>query len=83
MAITLRIQEMTAELAQPILVGECAARQLGGGQALESQGSYLLNGLRTLHVLYAPKLVESDLDPRGTTGKGSQPKLKVVAGGRV
>ena len=81
-AITLRIQEMTAELAQPILVGECAARQLGGSQVLESQGSYLLSGLRTLHVLYAPQQVESDLDPRGSD-KGSQPKLKVVAGGRA
>lgn len=81
-AITLRIQEMTEELAQPILVGECAARQLGGSQSLESQGSYLLSGLRTLHVLYAPQQVERDLDPRGA-GKGSQPKLKVVAGGRA
>ena len=44
-SITLRIQEMTAELAQPVLIGECAARQLAEAK-LESQGSYLLSGLR-------------------------------------
>ena len=84
-AITLRIQEMTAELAQPILLGECAARQLGN-EKLESQGSYLLSGLRTLHVLFAPQPTQQELDPRGTDkgpGKGNQPKLKVVAGGRA
>jgi class 3 adenylate cyclase len=84
-AITLRIQEMTAELAQPILLGECAARQLGNEQ-LESQGSYLLSGLRTLHVLFAPQPRQRERDPRDTDngpGKGSQPRLKVVAGGRA
>ena len=84
-AITLRIQEMTAELAQPILLGECAARQLGN-EKLESQGSYLLSGLRTLHVLFAPQPRQQELDPRDTDkgpGKGNQPRLKVVAGGRA
>ena len=52
-SITLRIQEMTAELAQPILIGECAARQLGN-YGLISQGSYLLSGLQTPHTLFAP-----------------------------
>ena len=52
-SITLRIQEMTAELAQPILIGECAARQLGN-YGLMSQGSYLLSGLQTPHTLFAP-----------------------------
>jgi class 3 adenylate cyclase len=51
--ITLRIQEMTAELAQPILLGECVARQLDDLKP-ESQGSYLLAGLRTPHTLFAP-----------------------------
>lgn len=51
--VTLRIQEMTASLAQPILVGECAARQLSDF-GLESQGSYLLSGLRIPHCLFAP-----------------------------
>jgi CHASE2 domain-containing sensor protein len=52
--VVLRIQEMTAELAQPILVGAQAARQLQG-EALDSQGSYLLSGLKTPHTLYAPR----------------------------
>ncbi|CAE7163531.1 cyaA [Symbiodinium microadriaticum] len=51
-SITLRIQEMTAELAQPVLVGESAARQLTD-EKLESQGSYLLSGLRIPHTLFA------------------------------
>lgn len=53
--IALRIQEMTAELALPILVGECAARHLSE-QKLESQGSYLLAGLSKPHVLFSPPL---------------------------
>ena len=52
--IVLRIQEMTQDLAQPILVGECAARDLSG-ETLESQGSFLLDGLTTPHVLFAPR----------------------------
>ena len=52
--IVLRIQELTQDLAQPILVGECSARDLHG-DSLESQGSFLLDGLTTPHVLFAPK----------------------------
>lgn len=52
--IVLRIQEMTQDLAQPILIGECAARDLKGEQ-VESQGSFLLDGLTTPHVLFAPR----------------------------
>jgi len=73
--ITLRIQELTEELAQPILIGECAARQLGS-QQLESQGSYLLNGLRTPHTLFSPAFTEAQQQKSGTR----QPELKVVAG---
>lgn len=51
--IVLRIQELTSDLAQPILLGECVARQLDE-QSLESQGSYLLAGLKNPHVLFAP-----------------------------
>ena len=73
-AITLRIQEMTAELAQPVLIGECAARHLRDHK-LESQGSYLLKGLITPHTLFAlPFTASSGRD------KSKQPKLKVVAG---
>ncbi len=74
--ITLRIQEMTAELAQPILLGECIARQLSDS-ALESQGSYLLHGLRIPHVLFAPH--PTGQQKRFT--KREQPNLKVVSGG--
>ena len=75
--ITLRIQEMTAELAQPILIGECAARQLSGHK-LESQGSYLLSSLKIPHVLFALSPVAT---PR-KVGNEEQPLLKVLTGGR-
>lgn len=77
--IALRIQEMTAELAYPILLGECVARQLTDVE-LESQGSYLLNGLRIPHVLFAPVIDESTLQdgPR----EKNKPALKLVTGGR-
>jgi class 3 adenylate cyclase len=75
--ITLRIQDMTAELAQPILIGECAARQLGD-QHLQSQGSYLLSGLRIPHTLFAPPL-QDVLEPKS---KSDQPSLKLLHGGR-
>lgn len=76
-AITLRIQEMTAELAQPILLGECAARQLGD-QGLESQGSYLLSGLKIPHVLFAPAPSHADEQ----SGESQRPDLKLLSGGR-
>lgn len=75
-SITLRIQEMTAELAQPILVGECAARQLSNEQ-LESQGSFLLSGLRIPHTLFAPALPSA-----GYISPVSHPNLTVVSGGK-
>lgn len=75
--IALRIQEMTAELAHPILVGECAARQLSDHK-LESQGSYLLNGLRIPHTLFAPQLPDHAVQKT----RASNPALKVLLGGR-
>lgn len=75
-SITLRIQEMTAELAQPVLIGECAARQLQD-EELESQGSYLLSGLRIPHTLFAP------VDSSGLRHQSTiQPNLTVVSGGK-
>jgi class 3 adenylate cyclase len=74
--VTLRIQEMTASLAQPILIGECAARQLSDF-GLESQGSYLLNGLRIPHCLFAPP--PSTAAQRRLTDTLN---LKVIEGGR-
>ena len=87
--IALRMQEMTAELAQPILIGECAARQLDAAQ-LQSQGSFLLAGLTIPHVLFAPQ-VEDNIDDLGSLsaalqareeGGDTSPKLRVLAGGR-
>jgi adenylate cyclase len=71
--ITLRIQEMTSELAQSVLVGECLARQVDHS-GLESQGSYLLPGLRIPHVLFAPSSVANI--------STIHPKLSVVGGGK-
>ena len=44
---------MTTELAQPILIGSAVARHLVG-RKLQSQGSFLLSGLRVPRVLFAP-----------------------------
>jgi class 3 adenylate cyclase len=77
-SIALRIQEMTAELAQPILIGECAGRQLRD-EGLQSQGSYLLSGLKTPHVLFAPAL--NDLE--GSGDSSDQPNLRLLSGGRL
>ena len=75
--IVLRIQEMTEELALPILIGECAARQLGD-YGLESQGSYMLSGLSVPHTLFAPPLNDSPTRRRhGRVG------LTVISGGRA
>lgn len=85
--IALRIQEMTAELAQPILIGECAARQLDN-ETLQSQGSYLLDGLTIPHVLFAPKPEAVDIAPLSELlqareeGGDTQPRLRVLSGGR-
>ena len=73
--ISLRIQEMTAELAQPILIGECAARQLSE-KGLESQGSYLLSGLRIPHLLFAPPTKECSPKKRSKANR-----LKIIKGG--
>ncbi len=72
--IVLRIQAMTMDLAQPILVGECAARHLPD-QPLQSQGSYLLDGLQTPHTLFAPQ--------QARAARADAPQLKVLQGGRL
>jgi CHASE2 domain-containing sensor protein len=74
--VALRIQELTADLAQPLLLGECVARQLGN-TFIESQGSYLLVGLKNPHTLFAP--VPEKVEPRGDAKK---PKLFVLSGGK-
>lgn len=50
--IASRLVEMTAELAHPILVGEGLAAQVGT-MHLESMGTFLLEGLRVPHHIYA------------------------------
>jgi len=77
--IAMRVQEMTTELALPILVGENAAR-LAADEVLQSQGRYLLSGLKVPQTLYA-------LVPTGTTDgqdddRTAAPALRVLAGGR-
>lgn len=47
-----RLQDMTAELASPILVGEGMAANIGT-QHLESQGTFLLEGLKAPCHIYA------------------------------
>ncbi len=54
--IASRLVEMTAELAHPILVGEGLAARLGGAlgtASLRSLGTFMLEGLRVPHHIYA------------------------------
>lgn len=56
--IASRLVEMTAELAHPILVGEGLAAQLGAS-GLESMGTFMLDGMRVPHHVYAHPLAPS------------------------
>ena len=72
-SIVFRIQELTADLAHPILVGGVVAGKLAG-EKLESQGHFLLDGLRKPHHLYAlPGAGKRAEEQRG---------LKLIHGGR-
>jgi adenylate cyclase len=55
--IASRLVEMTADLAHPILVGEGLAAQLAG-EGLQSMGTFLLDGLRVPHHVYAYRLLD-------------------------
>ena len=70
MSVVLRIQEMTADLSYPILVGEVAARYLPDAN-LRSVGNYLLPGLVKSHSLFAPR------ENEGSAKEG----LRLVSGG--
>jgi adenylate cyclase len=56
--VAARLQALTVDLAQPILVGEGTARLLPEG-SVSSLGSFLLEGLRTGRQIYAPPLVDA------------------------
>lgn len=56
--IASRLVEMTADLAHPILVGEGLAGHIGGA-GLESMGTFLLDGMRTPHHIYAYPLIRA------------------------
>ncbi len=71
-SIVFRIQELTADLSHPILVGGIAAKQLKD-ENLESQGHFLLSGLRTPQHLFAPPSTGERPEDRG---------LKLIRGGR-
>lgn len=53
--IASRLVEMTADLSHPILVGEGLAAQVGGA-GLQSMGTFLLDGMRVPHHIYAHPL---------------------------
>ena len=70
--IVLRIQELTADLAHPVLVGGIAARKLKD-EKLESQGHFLLDGLHNPQQLFALPSIGRRTEDRG---------LKLIHGGR-
>lgn len=53
--IASRLVEMTSDLSHPILVGEGLAGQIGGA-GLQSMGTFLLDGMRVPHHVYAHPL---------------------------
>ena len=74
-SVALRIQEMTADLSYSILIGEVAARYLQDAP-LKSLGHYMLPGLTTAHVLFAPKVLEKE-------SKEAKTELTLLKGGLV
>ena len=74
-SVALRIQEMTADLSYPILIGEVAARYLQD-VSLKSLGHYMLPGLITAHVLSAPRALEKD-------NEANKAELTLLKGGLV
>jgi adenylate cyclase len=78
--IASRLVEMTADLAHPILVGEGLAAQLAG-ERLQSMGTFLLDGLRVPHHVYAYKLshINEKLSAAALSSAGSV--VPIRAGG--
>ena len=56
--IASRLVDMTADLAHPVLVGEGLAAQLAG-EDLSSMGTFLIDGLRVPHHVYAYRLFDA------------------------
>ncbi len=73
--IASRLVGMTADLAHPILVGEGMAAQLGGA-GLQSMGTFLLDGLRTPHHVYAVPLVAAHAASAGVPPDPDLPSLR-------
>ena len=61
--IAARLQAMTADLAQPILVGEGTAARLPAN-TVASLGSFLLEGMRASRTIYAPELTQTSDTPQ-------------------
>jgi adenylate cyclase len=61
--IAARLQAMTADLAQPILLGEGTAARLPANAVL-SLGSFLLEGMRASRIIYAPPLAQTSDTPQ-------------------
>jgi adenylate cyclase len=70
--IASRLVDMTAELAHPILVGEGLAAQVGAS-GLESMGTFMLDGMRVPHHVYAHPLYLAPVTAP------SPPHLSIVA----
>ncbi len=60
-----RLSDMTADLSHPILIGEGMAAQVRE-VALESMGTFLLDGLKVPHHVYAYPLTDAPKLPVGT-----------------
>jgi adenylate cyclase len=54
-----RLTALTGDLAQPVLIGEKAAKALGPSVALRDMGSFLLEGLRRPHQIFSPESPEA------------------------
>ena len=78
--IASRLVEMTADLSHPILVGEGLAAQLAG-EGLQSMGTFLLDGLRVPHHVYAYRLnpIIGKIYPGSSSSSGSV--VHIRAGG--
>ena len=78
--IAARLQALTTDLAQPILMGEGAAAHLPK-DAVVSLGSFLLEGLRTARMVYSPPLPEYSSGARDDGHASRRPRL--VSGRRA